>query len=115
MDEGFEVVWSPSAIRDLDDILDYVANSRGADAATQFYSSIVSRVSALSQFPKRARVVPELKEVGIREYRELILSPYRIPFRISARVVVVLGVVDGRRELSELLLKRALDPLPSER
>jgi toxin ParE1/3/4 len=108
--EDFEVFWSPSAIRDLDDILDY-ATSRGADAAERIYSSIVQRVSTLSRGPNRARVVPELKDVGIRDYRELILTPYRIPFRIAGKVVAVLGVFDGRRELSELLLKRALDPL----
>jgi toxin ParE1/3/4 len=112
--EDFEVFWSPSAIRDLDDILDYVATSRGADATAQLYSSIVGRVSTLSQSPKRARIVPELKDVGIPDYRELTLAPYRIPFRISGKVVAVLGVFDGRRELSELLLKRALDPLPFE-
>lgn len=114
MVERFQVFWSPSAIRDLDDILDYVATSRGADAAVQLYSSIVGRVSTLSQSPKRARVVPELRDVGIRDYRELILAPYRVPFRISGKVAAILGVFDGRRELSELLLKRALDPLPFE-
>jgi len=107
-------IWSPAAIRDLDDILDYVASSRGADAAVPLHSSIVSRVSALSQLPRRARVIPELKDAGIQDYRELILPPYRIPFRILGKVVAVLGVFDGRRELSELLLKRALDPLPFE-
>jgi plasmid stabilization system protein ParE len=114
VDERFEVIWSPCAIRDVDDILDYVATSRGADAAVQLYSSIVGRVFTLSQLPRRARVVPELKDVGIRDYRELILAPYRIPFRISGKVVTVLGIFDSRRELSELLLKRALDPLPFE-
>ncbi len=112
MDERFAVIWAPSAIRDVDDILEYVAATRGADAAVKIHLSIVRRVSTLSQSPRRARVVPELKEAGIRDYRELIASPYRIPFRISDKVVIVLGVFDGRRELSELLLKRALDPLP---
>ncbi|HLE68559.1 MAG TPA: type II toxin-antitoxin system RelE/ParE family toxin [Vicinamibacteria bacterium] len=88
--------------------------SREPDAPERLYSSIVQRVSTLSQSPKRARVVPELKDVGIRDYRELILAPYCIPFRISGKVVAVLGVFDSRRELNELLLKRALDPLPFE-
>lgn len=111
MGEDFEIFWSPSAIRDLDDILDYVATSRGADAAERIHASIVQRVSTLSRAPSRARVVPELKDAGIRDYRELNFTPYRIPFRIAGKVVAVLGVFDGRRELGELLLKRALDPL----
>jgi toxin ParE1/3/4 len=114
VDERYEVIWAPSAIRDLDDIIDYAANHGGADAAVELYSRIVGRISSLSGFPMRARVVPELKEVGIRDYRELLIAPYRMPFRISGKVVTVLGVFDGRRELSELLLKRALDPLPFE-
>lgn len=114
MDDRYEVVWSPSAIRDLDDIIDYIAASKGTDAAAQLYTNIVARVSTLAQLPMRARMVPELKQVGIRDYRELIFSPYRIPFRVSGKVVAVLGVFDGRRELSELLLKRALDPSPFE-
>lgn len=114
MGERYEVFWAPSAIQDLDDILDYVAASRSPEAAVQLYTSVVARVSTLSQVPKRARRVPELSQVGIRDYRELIVSPYRIPFRVSGRVVAGLGVFDGRRELSELLLKRALEPLPFE-
>lgn len=74
----------------------------------------MKQIETLSRSPSRARVVPELRELGIREYRELILSPYRVPFRIAGRVVAILGVFDGRRELAELLLKRALEPLPFE-
>jgi toxin ParE1/3/4 len=114
VDEPHEVIWAASAIRDLDDIIDYVANHRGPDSAVELYSRIIARISTLSGSPMRARVVPELKEVGIRDYRELIIAPYRVPFRITGTVVTVLGVFDGRRELSELILKRALDALPFE-
>lgn len=114
MDEDYEIVWSPSAIRDLDDILDYVNADRGVEAAEKLYVSLVQRVSTLSRLPRRARVVPELKQVGVGEYREVIFTAYRIPFTISGRVVAVLGVFDGRRDLNELLLARALDSLPFE-
>ncbi len=114
MSESYEVVWSPNAIRDLDEILDYVAITRNADEAEQLYLKIVPRVDNLSQFPKRARLVPELRRIGVREYRELIIAPYRILFRIADKRVAILGVLDGRRELSDLLLSRALEPLPFE-
>jgi len=110
--ETYELVWAPNAIRDVDEILDYVAVTRGPDAAESLYLKLVRRINSLSQFPKRARVAPELRRVGIREYRELIVSPYRILFRIRGEVVAILGVFDGRRDLAELILKRALDPLP---
>lgn len=50
----------------------------------------------------------------MREYRELIVAPYRILFQIVGQMVAILGVLDGRRDLSELLLTRALQPLPFE-
>lgn len=112
MTERYEVVWSPNAIRDLDDILEYVASARNPDEAARLYERVVSRIDTLSRFPRRARLVPELRRLGVREYRELVAAPYRILFRITGSAVAILGVLDGRRELSELLWKRALEPLP---
>ncbi len=43
------------------------------------------------------------------EYRELIAAPYRIFYRITGKVVSLLGVLDGRRELEEMLVNRALE------
>ena len=59
--------------------------------------------------PARCRVVPELREEGIDAYRELVIRPYRIMFRIHGSEVVLLAVVDGRRDLQELLLERTLE------
>jgi len=39
-------------------------------------------------------------------------DPSGVLFRIRGEVVAILGVFDGRRDLAELILKRALDPLP---
>jgi toxin ParE1/3/4 len=110
--ESYEVIWAPNAIRDLDDILDYAASERGADDAEGLYLKIVPRINSLSRFSRRARLVSELRRIGVREYRELVVAPYRILCRIVGQTVAIVGVLDGRRDLSELILKRALDPLP---
>lgn len=114
MSDAYEIVWSPNAIRDPDDILEYAVGAQNADEAERLYLQIVSRIETLSRFPRRARLVPELRRVGVREYRELVVRPYRIFFRITGHVVAILGVFDGRRDLSELVLRRALEPLPFE-
>jgi len=62
--ESYDVVWAPHAIRDRDDILDYAASGRGADDAERFYLKIVPRISRLSQFLRRARIVSELRREG---------------------------------------------------
>ena len=54
------------------------------------------------------RVVPEFAHFGIRSWRELIVRPYRVIYRIDGHTVYVLAVVDGRRELDDLLLEKLI-------
>jgi len=105
----FQVVWAPSAVRDLDRILEYIAHDRGIDRALRLYEKIRTQVDSLRDHPARCRWVPELKDLGVETYRELILPPYRICFRLEESRVVLLGVLDSRRDLEELLVKRLLD------
>lgn len=65
-------------------------------------------VEALETLPLRCRVVPELHAEGIETYRDEFVGPYRIVFGVHGDDVVVLAVVDGRRDLAELLIERAL-------
>ncbi len=109
MAETFEVFWSRSAVSDLDDILDYLAEQAGIDRALDLYEKVRRRVASLSSLPERCRYVPELKDLGLTEFRESILPPYRIFFRLVERRVILLGVLDSRRDLEELLVQRALE------
>ena len=60
----------------------------------------------LSAFPRRGRVVPELKDIGVLDYREVFFKPYRILYFIETPHVYVIGIFDGRRDLEELLHRR---------
>jgi toxin ParE1/3/4 len=106
--ERYAVAWSDTAQVDLESILEYVARRDGVTHALTLYQRIRDKVEALKQWPRRARVVPELKALGLEDFREIIVEPYRAFFRIDGRTVVLLGVVDGRRDLGELLLERAV-------
>jgi toxin ParE1/3/4 len=64
------------------------------------------RASALAIAAERGRIVPELRAVGVRHYRELIERPWRIIYRIEGARVLVLAALDGRRDLEALLLDR---------
>jgi toxin ParE1/3/4 len=104
----YRIRWAPVAFQDLDEIIDYVAAQDGPDVAARVYRKIKTRTRTLSSHPNRCRVVPELKSVGVTEYRELIVSPYRVFFRIDDRDVGIIGVLDGRRDLEETLVRRAM-------
>ncbi|MGH8613194.1 MAG: type II toxin-antitoxin system RelE/ParE family toxin [Gammaproteobacteria bacterium] len=43
---------------------------------------------------------------GDEAYREIVIKPWRIVYRIDPRSVYVLGVLGGRRDLAALLLER---------
>ena len=109
MAEKFEVLWSRSAVSDLDDILEYLAEQASIDRALDLYEKVRRHVAELSTFPRRCRYVPELKAIGLTEFRELILPPYRIFFRLVEKRVILLGVLDSRRDLEEILVQRAIE------
>jgi toxin ParE1/3/4 len=42
----------------------------------------------------------------MRTWRELVVRPYRLVYRVGSDAVVVLAVFDGRRDLEDVLLDR---------
>lgn len=73
-----------------------------------FKDRIRQAVKQLNEFPERGRVIPELKKQGIPSYRELIVSPRRIMYRVSDGQIFVLSVIDGRMNVEDVLLNRFL-------
>jgi plasmid stabilization system protein ParE len=108
MPERYRIEWAPVAQADLDGLLEYVASQDTVDAALHVYSRTIGKVETLASHPGRCRLPPELKRIGIREYRELIVAPYSIFFRTRGHVVGIVGVLDRRRDLQEILIRRAL-------
>ncbi|MEM7356199.1 MAG: type II toxin-antitoxin system RelE/ParE family toxin [Acidobacteriota bacterium] len=109
MAERFEVFWSQSAVRDLDEILDFVAREASIDQALALYAKVRERVASLTTLPRRCRYAPELESLGLREFRESLVPPYRIFFRLVEERVILVGILDSRRDLGELLIQRALE------
>lgn len=51
-------------------------------------------------------IVPELLHTSISQYRELISAPWRIFYRVDNMQVLIMAVLDGRRDLQAVLLNR---------
>ena len=103
----FRVEWAQPARKDFENIIDYISRNN-VDSAVSTLEDIRSKCDTLTQFPDRGRIVPELKEFGISSYRELILSPWRVIYRLSDRKVYVLAVIDSRRNMEDILIERFL-------
>ena len=105
MNQIYEIVWARVAENDLNEIIDYIAMDSPANAL-RIFKKIKNKASSLYTMPERCRIVTELKDQGVMQYRELILSPWRIMFRVTKMRVYVLSVLDSRRNIEDILLKR---------
>jgi len=105
MAKKYEVLWARVAEDDLTSIIKYI-HADNPIAAKENLKKIKTKVSNLNIFPDRGRIAPELKEQGISQYRELIITPWRVIYRISDSSVYVLSVIDSRQNVEDILLHR---------
>ena len=106
--KNFEVIWTKNAQFDLESIIEYIKTD-SVNIAKKIFFEIKEECANLHYFPERKRVVPELQQIGILKYREIIHEKYRIIFKIENTKVYVLLVVDSRRNLEDILFQRLLD------
>jgi toxin ParE1/3/4 len=66
-------------------------------------------VESLARFPERGSYPKELLSLGIRDYRQTFLKPYRVIYRIVGQRVYVYLIVDSRRDMEALLARRLLE------
>jgi toxin ParE1/3/4 len=105
----FEVKLSHGAEDDLETIHVYMAENRSADDASTLLDEFESVIETLEQFPLRGAFPRELETLGIREFRQNLLGPYRIIYRILETRVFILVIADGRRDIQALLGRRLLN------
>jgi plasmid stabilization system protein ParE len=108
MIQKYDILWAGVAENDLKEIIEYIAIDSPADAL-RIFKKIKQKASSLYTLPERGRIVPELQEQGILLYREWVVPPWRIVYRISEMRVYVLSVLDARQNVEDILLKRLID------
>lgn len=108
MNQEYGVIWSNRASKDLEHIIKYIANG-GPFNALQTLKKIREKAASLYILPERGRIIPELQAQNIRQYRELIIPPWRVVYRISVKSVYVLSVLDSRQNIEDILLQRLVD------
>ena len=104
----FEVFLTREAEADLDEITDFIERNDSSDRADYVYDRIKATILKLESFPGRGRVVPELRDIGLSEYREVFFKPYRILYFVSGKRVYVHSIFDGRRDVQDVLSRRFL-------
>jgi toxin ParE1/3/4 len=102
----FEVVFTAQAEADIEDIHRFIADRGEGLNADRVAAGIEDACRSLTVMPERGNIPKELAAIGIRTYRETRFKPYRIIYQVADSIVVVHAVLDGRRDMQSLLLRR---------
>lgn len=95
-----KVIWTEPALSDLNDLAEYIALSNSV-AAAKYVERVFKKVERLERFPNSGRRPPELDSSS---YREVVLSPCRIFYRIEENSVYIVHLMRQESELRKFLL-----------
>jgi len=104
----YKVIIDPQAKLDIKEIYIYVAVNDSVQSANKLLDALEETCYKLEKYPERGHVPNELRQTGIKKYLEIHYKPYRILYEIENNLVYIHSVIDGRRNIQEILSDRFL-------
>jgi len=95
-----QIIWTEPALDNLNDIAEYIAVSNPY-AAKQLVENVFSKVQRLEQFPDSGRIPEEISKLN---YREVVVNPCRVFYKVDNDSVYILHVLRQERDLRKFLL-----------
>ena len=92
-----QIIWTEPALENLNDIAEYIA----VNNPSQLVKHIFNKLHRLEQFSESGRI-PE--EISTLNYREVIIKPCRVFYKIDNDSVYILHVLRQERDLRKFLL-----------
>jgi len=108
MTKRFEVFLLDNAEKDIDEIYRYVKRHDSTEKAEGLFQNIEQVILNLHTSPLRGHYPPELERLNVLEYREVFFKTYRIIYEVAGASVFIHCVLDGRRDLRDILQQRLL-------
>jgi toxin ParE1/3/4 len=96
-----EVIWTEPALQESDAIAEYIALDDPA-AASLLIKTVLDKTKRLQDFPRSGRIPPELPN---SVYREIVVPPCRIFYRLDDTQVFLLFVLREERLLRAYMLE----------
>lgn len=106
-----KIEWTPDGIDSLNEILEYYKDRAGENVANNIYDKIIKEIDILEQEEIKTKQTQELKDIGILDVYELSIRPWKVYYKIKSdnKKVYILFVLDGRRNLEEVLVSKVID------
>jgi len=102
------VFFSPVAERDLVDVYAFYADEESSELAEELLRKLEGTCTSLETFPEKGNYPPELERVGVFNYRQVHCMAYRIIYQVFPDEVIIHCILDGRRDMVDLLTRRLL-------
>ncbi len=103
-----EIIISAEAEEDLFDLWRYVAETDSPTKADTLLDKLEESCLSLSTVPNKGHVPLELKRIGVLDFLEIHLKPYRIIYEVDSSNVLIHAILDCRRNMQTLLQQRLL-------
>lgn len=97
-----QVIWTEPALDGLNEIAEYIELSNQV-AAQNLVSDVFNKVERLETFPESGKVPLELIKLN---YREIVVNPCRVFYKIDSNHVYILFVMRQERDLRRYLLSQ---------
>ncbi len=104
----YTVVFLHQAELDLRELKKYITNHFSKLTWQVTYKNIKKAVNALKTFPDAGNIPPELNELNLSQYRQVIAGKNRIIYEARGNVIYIHIVCDTRQDMASLLFKRLL-------
>ena len=100
-----KVLYSPQALRDLEQIGDYIAKQlKNPIAAFNTVGTIQDKIDKLAMFPQLGALLSSVHDdVDVGDYRFLVCANYMAFYRVDGQHVHVDRIVYGRRDYITVL------------
>ncbi|WP_223786817.1 type II toxin-antitoxin system RelE/ParE family toxin [Marinicella meishanensis] len=100
-----QIIWTEPALEDLDEIAEYIALDKPV-AAKKLVTQVFDSVKRLKEFPLSGKVPEGLED---SRYREIVVGPCRIFYRLEGNQVFILYVMRSERLLRNFILNDRAD------
>jgi len=104
----FDVEFTTGARQDLSKIYRYIKDDGRPETAKRLLETLTEACDSLSKNPERGHVPSELEGLSEMLCRQIVIKNYRIIYQIIGKVVIIHGIIDGRRNIREIMRQRVL-------
>jgi len=105
---SYSIVILESAEQDLQEIKHYVTQRFSLKAWKKTSTQLKSTLKKLQQFPYSGNIPPEISMFELHQFQQMVCDMNRIIYEIRQDQIIIHMIVDVRRDMKSLLMKRLM-------